>query len=78
MTTRWTAQEYARTRLLPAIESAHVVGARDWARRNPNKRVLVGLSVAATRTCHAAEDAAGAAGDPDERDDSDSRAAAQP
>jgi tryptophan synthase beta chain len=31
--------------LLPAIESAHaLVGARDWARRNPGKRVLVGLS----------------------------------
>jgi tryptophan synthase beta chain len=31
--------------LLPAIESAHaLVGARDWARRNPGKRILVGLS----------------------------------
>ena len=31
--------------LLPAIESAHaLVGARDWSRRNPGKRVLVGLS----------------------------------
>jgi tryptophan synthase beta chain len=31
--------------LLPAIESAHaLVGARDWAKRNPGKRVLVGLS----------------------------------
>ncbi len=31
--------------ILPAIESAHaLVGARDWARRNPGKRVLVGLS----------------------------------
>jgi tryptophan synthase beta chain len=31
--------------VLPAIESAHaLVGARDWARRNPGKRILVGLS----------------------------------
>ena len=31
--------------LLPAIESAHALsGARDWARRNPGKRVLIGLS----------------------------------
>ncbi len=31
--------------LLPAIESAHaLVGARDWAARNPGKRILVGLS----------------------------------
>jgi tryptophan synthase beta chain len=31
--------------LLPAIESAHALaGARDWARRNPGKRILVGLS----------------------------------
>jgi tryptophan synthase beta chain len=31
--------------ILPAIESAHaLVGARDWARRNPGKRILVGLS----------------------------------
>jgi tryptophan synthase beta chain len=31
--------------LLPAIESAHaLVGARDWAKRNPGKRILVGLS----------------------------------
>ncbi|MEY2853139.1 MAG: hypothetical protein RL030_271 [Pseudomonadota bacterium] len=31
--------------LLPAIESAHaLVGARNWAKRNPGKRVLVGLS----------------------------------
>ncbi len=31
--------------LLPAIESAHaLVGARDWSRRNPGKRILVGLS----------------------------------
>jgi tryptophan synthase beta chain len=31
--------------LLPAIESAHaLVGARDWANRNPGKRILVGLS----------------------------------
>jgi tryptophan synthase beta chain len=31
--------------LLPAIESAHaLVGARAWAKRNPGKRVLVGLS----------------------------------
>jgi tryptophan synthase beta chain len=31
--------------ILPAIESAHaLVGARNWARRNPGKRVLVGLS----------------------------------
>jgi tryptophan synthase beta chain len=31
--------------VLPAIESAHaLVGARDWAKRNPGKRVLVGLS----------------------------------
>ncbi|HTQ35807.1 MAG TPA: tryptophan synthase subunit beta [Steroidobacteraceae bacterium] len=31
--------------VLPAIESAHALsGARDWARRNPGKRVLVGLS----------------------------------
>jgi tryptophan synthase beta chain len=31
--------------VLPAIESAHaLVGARDWARRNPGKRVLLALS----------------------------------
>jgi len=31
--------------LLPAIESAHALsGARDWASRNPGKRLLVGLS----------------------------------
>lgn len=31
--------------LLPAIESAHaLVGARDWARSNPGKCILVGLS----------------------------------
>jgi tryptophan synthase beta chain len=31
--------------ILAAIESAHaLVGAREWARRNPGKRVLVGLS----------------------------------
>jgi tryptophan synthase beta chain len=31
--------------LLPAIESAHaLVGARDWARKHPGKRLLVGLS----------------------------------
>ena len=31
--------------ILPAIETAHaLVGARDWARRNPGKRILVGLS----------------------------------
>lgn len=31
--------------LLPAIESAHaLVGARDWSRRNPGRRILVGLS----------------------------------
>ena len=31
--------------LLPAIESAHALaGARDWAKRNPGKRILVGLS----------------------------------
>ena len=31
--------------LLPAIESAHALsGARDWAKRNPGKRLLVGLS----------------------------------
>jgi tryptophan synthase beta chain len=31
--------------LLPAIESAHALwGAREWARRNPGKRILVGLS----------------------------------
>ena len=31
--------------LLPAIESAHALaGARDWARRNPGKRILAGLS----------------------------------
>ena len=31
--------------ILPAIESAHaLVGARDWARQNPGKRILVGLS----------------------------------
>lgn len=31
--------------ILPAIESAHaLVGARDWAKRNPGKRVLIGLS----------------------------------
>jgi len=31
--------------LLPAIESAHALaGARDWAGRNPGKRILVGLS----------------------------------
>jgi tryptophan synthase beta chain len=31
--------------LLPAIESAHALaGARDWARRNPGKRMLIGLS----------------------------------
>jgi tryptophan synthase beta chain len=31
--------------LLPAIESAHALsGARDWAKRNPGKRVLIGLS----------------------------------
>jgi len=31
--------------ILPAIESAHaLVGARDWARLNPGKRILVGLS----------------------------------
>jgi tryptophan synthase beta chain len=31
--------------LLPAIESAHALsGARDWAARNPGKRLLVGLS----------------------------------
>ncbi|HXC59386.1 MAG TPA: tryptophan synthase subunit beta [Steroidobacteraceae bacterium] len=31
--------------LLPAIESAHALsGARDWAKRNPGKCVLVGLS----------------------------------
>ncbi len=31
--------------ILPAIESAHALsGARDWAKRNPGKRVLVGLS----------------------------------
>lgn len=31
--------------LLPAIESAHaLVGARDWARRNPGTRILVGMS----------------------------------
>ncbi len=31
--------------LLPAIESAHALaGARDWAKRNPGKRILVGPS----------------------------------
>jgi tryptophan synthase beta chain len=31
--------------VLPAIESAHALaGARDWARRNPGRRILVGLS----------------------------------
>ena len=31
--------------VLPAIESAHaLVGARDWARQNPGKRILVGMS----------------------------------
>jgi tryptophan synthase beta chain len=31
--------------ILPAIESAHALwGAREWARRNPGKRILVGLS----------------------------------
>jgi tryptophan synthase beta chain len=31
--------------LLPAIESAHaLVGARNWAKRHPGKRVLIGLS----------------------------------
>jgi tryptophan synthase beta chain len=31
--------------ILPAIESAHALsGARDWAKRNPGKRVLIGLS----------------------------------
>jgi tryptophan synthase beta chain len=31
--------------ILPAIESAHALsGARDWAKRNPGKRILVGLS----------------------------------
>jgi len=31
--------------ILPAIETAHaLVGARDWARRNPGKRIMVGLS----------------------------------
>jgi len=31
--------------ILPAIESAHaLVGARDWAKRNPGKRILVGMS----------------------------------
>ena len=31
--------------LLPAIESAHALsGAREWAKRNPGKRILVGLS----------------------------------
>jgi tryptophan synthase beta chain len=31
--------------ILPAIETAHaLVGARDWSRRNPGKRIMVGLS----------------------------------
>ena len=31
--------------VLPAIESAHaLVGARDWARQNPGKRILIGMS----------------------------------
>jgi tryptophan synthase beta chain len=31
--------------ILPAIESAHALaGARRWARRNPGKRILIGLS----------------------------------
>lgn len=31
--------------ILPALESAHAfVGARDWAQRNPGKKVIIGLS----------------------------------
>jgi tryptophan synthase beta chain len=31
--------------ILPAIESAHALwGAREWSRRNPGRRILVGLS----------------------------------
>ena len=31
--------------ILPALESAHaLVGARNWARENPDKRILIGLS----------------------------------
>ena len=31
--------------ILPALESAHaLVGARNWARENPGKRILIGLS----------------------------------
>ena len=31
--------------ILPALESAHaLVGARNWARKNPGKRIVIGLS----------------------------------
>jgi predicted alternative tryptophan synthase beta-subunit len=31
--------------ILPALESAHaLVGARNWARENPGKRIVIGLS----------------------------------